>query len=193
MSESYERGVEYSWSQEEAERAGLGEQWLRELPPDAEEQLLVDITMFRMVEEGKLGAKAHVWQEIWELENSAQALKVRLRDIGVAHSSLTSSLDVQVEFISTAFYLVILPPPRDSALTIFRSVKPPIPADAAEQALSIFHKVVANRVARQGFRFWSPAVPPPTVKDKVLPEGVLKHRLYCYWLDGEFLISLRLI
>lgn len=80
---------------------------------------------------------------------------------------------------------MILPPVLSSALHIFSSVKPPIPADAAEQALNVFFKVVSSGFARQAFKFWSPNVPPPTLKDKLLPEAVVKHRCYCYWLDGE--------
>lgn len=79
---------------------------------------------------------------------------------------------------------MLLPPKLDQALLTFASVKGSIPPDVAEQALNQMHKVVSTRHARKAFRFWSPAVPPPGPKSKIIPAGVVKYRLYCYWLDG---------
>lgn len=122
--------------------------------------------------------------ELWALRPAPRG------DVGELPSFSAKAFDraasfSQIEFISTAFYLVIVPPSLDQALSIFGSVKGSIPADVAEQALSQFFKIVSGQVGRKAFRFWAPDVPPPSTKSKVLPDGVLKYRLYCYYLDGE--------
>ncbi|ORY88854.1 hypothetical protein BCR35DRAFT_329751 [Leucosporidium creatinivorum] len=157
--ESYERGLDYEWAQAEAEEAG--QEFF--LPEGVEEEAYqLDMAMYRVVEQ-KLGPGLHDWVSFEHFDLHPEAMSV--------------------EFISTAFYLVIVPPSLDRALSIFASVKGSIPADVAEQALNQLFKIVSSQMGRKAFRFWAPDVPPPSTKSKMLPEGVVKYRLYCYWLD----------
>lgn len=76
MSDSYERGLEYAWAQGEAGQAGFGDDWPGDLPQNEGQQLMVDVTMYRLVET-KLGSTAHGW-ETWDgIDQRAEAMKVR--------------------------------------------------------------------------------------------------------------------
>jgi hypothetical protein len=101
-------------------------------------------------------------------------------------SSGSPNLD-QLEFVSTAYYLSILPPVLDQLLPVFASLKGASSADVSELALNVLFEIVSNRIAMHAFKFWAPGVPPPSQGTKATPAGVYKYRLYAYWLDGKFL------
>lgn len=178
--DSYERGLDYEWAQAAAEEAG--QEFF--LPEGVEEEVYqLDTAMYRVVEQ-KLGAGLHDWTSFEYFDLHPEAMSVSFSFSAMALDG-DNPFDLQIEFISTAFYLAIVPPSLDQALVIFGSVKGSLPADVAEQALTQLFKIVSGQVGRKAFRFWSPDVPPPSTKSKILPDAVHKFRLYCYWLDGE--------
>lgn len=76
MSVSYERGLEYSWSQAEAEQAGLGDLWTAHFDHEEHEQVMIDLAMYRLVTSKLGGPLGHRW-ETWEgLDVRSKAMTV---------------------------------------------------------------------------------------------------------------------
>ncbi|GAA5920248.1 hypothetical protein JCM1841_000443 [Sporobolomyces salmonicolor] len=153
LNSSYERGFDYEYELSQAEEAHRAPK----LPQDVDEtQLQVDRACYRIVE-SRLGRWSHAWEGFHVFDEPAS----------MPH-----------EFVSTAYYSVILPRVLDEALVFASALQNLSIVDLGELGINCFLQLVRSRTGQQAFRHcWPSHVPPPGEETLELPDGVIKYRL----------------